>query len=128
MGNKVLYIGYYKAFRKELDELCVPLVIDDLKRIEPIMTDGKVVGMVGGYTDYVDCVYVKPEYRRKGLARKAVLKFVEGNLNYGIKLHIINNNKVAYDFWSSIFELKEIVRNSVDTLFEIVKVRGIADE
>ena len=66
---------------------------------------------------------VKPEYRRKGLARQAVLKFVEGNLNYGIRLHIINNNNVAYDFWSRIFELKEIGANAVDTLYEIVKIK-----
>lgn len=120
---KDLYIAYYKDFRKELDNMCVPLIINDLKRFEPIMADGELVGMVGGFTDYIDCVYVKPEYRRKGLARNAVLKFVKGNLNYGIRLHIINNNTVAYDFWNSIFELKEIGSNPIDTLYEIVKVK-----
>lgn len=120
---KESYINFYKDFRKELDNMCVPLIIDELKRIEPIIADGVLVGMVGGFTDYIDCVYVKPEYRRKGLARKAVLKFVEDNLNYGIRLRIINNNDVAYNFWSSIFELREIGRNSVDSLYEIVKVK-----
>lgn len=122
--NKTAYIDLYKAFRKELDEMCIPLIIDELRRIEPIKADGKIVGMVGGFTDYIDCVYVKPEYRRKGLAKQAVLKFVEGNLNYGIRLHIINDNDIAYDFWSKIFELKEIGCNEVDTLYEIVKIKG----
>ena len=118
-----VYIDYYKAFRKELDNMCVPLVINELKRIEPIMTDGLIVGMVGGYTDYIDCVYVVPGYRRQGLAKAAVLKFVEGKLNNGIRLHIINNNTVAKKFWNSIFELEEIGRNYVDTLYEIIKIK-----
>lgn len=117
------YIKHYRDFRKELDKMCVPLIIGEMKRIEPIKADGKIVGMVGGFTDYIDCVYVKPEYRRRGLARQAVLKFVEGNLDYGIRLHIINNNNVAYDFWSKIFELKKIATNAVDTLYEIVKIK-----
>ncbi len=126
--NKELYISYYKEFRKELDDLCIPLIIDDLRIIQPIMADGELVGMVGGFTDYIDCVYVKPEYRRKGLARNAVLKFVEGNINYGIRLHIIKNNKVAYDFWNSIFELKEVGSNPIDALYEIVRIKGKDDE
>lgn len=122
--NKTAYIDLYKAFRKELDEMCIPLIIDELRRIEPIKADGKIVGMVGGFTDYIDCVYVKPEYRRKGLAKQAVLKFVEGNLNYGIRLHIINDNDIAYKFWSNLFELKEIACNEVDCYIGEGKVIG----
>ena len=115
----------YLQFRKELDKLCVPVIVDKvLKSIIPIQYDGKVVGMVGGFTDYIDCLYVLPEYRRKGLAKRAVLDFVKGNLHYGIRLHIINNNEPAKAFWNSIFELKEIGSNEVDTLYEIVRVRS----
>ena len=121
--EKECYIKLYKAFRKELDEMCVPLIIDELKRIEPIVADNKVVGIIVGFTDFIDCIYIVPEYRRRGLARQAVLKFVEGNLDYGIRLRIINNNNVAYDFWSKIFELKKIGTNAVDTLYEIVKIK-----
>ena len=104
--------------------MCVPLIIDDLPLIQPIMADGQVVGMVGGFADYIDCVYVKPEYRRRGLARNAVLKFVEGNLEYGIRLRIIKNNYGAYDFWNSIFELKDLQAHSnVEDFYEIIKVK-----
>lgn len=47
----------------------------------------------------------------------------KGNLNYGIRLHIINNNNVAKDFLNSIFELKEIGSNPIDTLFQIVSIK-----
>lgn len=121
--HKTAYINLYKTFRKELDEMCVPLIIDELRRIEPIRADGKIVGIVAGFTDYIDCVYVKPEYRRKGFARQAVLKFVEGKIDKGIRLNIINNNTVAFNFWCNIFELREIGSDYVDTLYEIVKIK-----
>ena len=57
------YTDYYKHFRKELDEMCVPLIINELKIIKPIKADDLIVGMVGGFTDYIDCVYVVPKYR-----------------------------------------------------------------
>lgn len=80
--------------------------------------------LVGGFTDYIDCLYVLPQYRRKGLAKKAVLKFVKGNLDCGIRLHIINNNLVAFKFWDNIFELEEAGSNTVDTLYQIKGIRG----
>lgn len=123
MPNKITDL--YLQFRQELDKMCVPVIVDKvLKSIIPIQYDGKVVGMVGGFTDYIDCLYVLPEYRRKGLAKRAVLDFVKGNLHYGIRLHIINNNEPAKAFWNSLFELKEIGSNEVDTLYEIVRVRS----
>lgn len=115
-------IDLYKSFRRELDEMCIPLIINDLPRIMPIEADGEIVGMVAGDDNYIDCVYVKPEHRKKGLARKAVLKFVRGRINE-IKLRIINNNKVAHSFWNNIFELQELDVNSVDTLYVIVKIK-----
>ena len=117
------YIDLYKSFRAELDEMCVPLIIDDLRIIHPIIADGKTVGMIGGCTDYIDCLYIMPEYRRRGLARKAVLEYVEGNLGYGIRLHIINNNQVAKKFWYSIFNLQKIGSNPIDSMYEIVGVK-----
>lgn len=119
-NGRTEYIRLYKAFREELDEMCIPLIIDDLKVKEPIFADGKFVGMVAGGTDYIDCVYVEPEYRNKGLAKKAVLKFCEGNYKYGIRLHIINNNSAALAFWNKVFKLEKIGENSVDSLYEIV--------
>ena len=121
--QKTKYIDLYKSFRTELDDMCVPLIIDELRIIRPIIADGNVVGMIGGFADYIDCLYVLPEYRRRGLARKAVLEYVEGKFSYGIRLHIINNNEVAKKFWNSLFIMTEVCSNHVDTLYEIVGVR-----
>ena len=114
------FIELYTDFRKELDKMAIPLIFDVFKSVRPIIADGKTVGIICGSTDYIDCVYILPEYRRKGLAKKAVLDFTKGNLHYGIRLHIINNNEVAKTFWHSLFKLKEIGSNEVDTLYEIV--------
>lgn len=121
--NKKDFISLYTEFRKEMDVMAIPLICDDFEIIKPITADMKVVGVVAGWTDYIDCVYVLPEYRRKGLAKQAVLDFVESKLNYGIKLHIIKTNETAKRFWHSVFELKEIGTNRVDTLYEIKGVR-----
>ena len=121
MENSI--VEMYKDFRKELDEMCVPLILKGLKIIEPILFEDKLVGVVAGNLGYIDCVYVQPEYRRKGLAKTAVLKFVEGNPAKRIYLDIINNNKVAYDFWNSIFELREIGFSPVDTAYEIIRIK-----
>lgn len=122
--QKDKFIELYSEFRKELDKMCIPLIYDNLtKRAFLIKAEGKVVGIISGAVDYIDCVYVLPEYRRRGLAKKAVMDFVDGYLHYGIRLHIINNNEVALKFWNSLFELQKIGSNEIDTLYEIVKVR-----
>ena len=41
-----------------------------------------------------------------------------------IRLHIVNKNKVAYDFWNSIFVLEPIESNAVDTLYKVKGLRG----
>lgn len=120
MTNKEMYL----AFRKELDEIWVPVILDRLEYIEYIQYDGKTVGMVAGDIGYIDCVYVLPEYRRKGLAKKAVL---EWHARYGTpstRLHIIHKNKVALKFWHSLFNLKMIETNITDALYEILCQKG----
>lgn len=121
--NRDLYIEYYKAFRKELDEMCVPSTVDWLT-VNPIMADGKIVGFMGiieGFPDYIDSIYVLPEYRRKGLAKKAVEDFIGEDNPRGVQLVIINNNEPAKKFWNSLFELREVQSNPVDTCYEIVR-------
>ena len=116
-------LNYYLNFRKELDKICVPEILKCVST-NLIMHDGKQVGILcyailqpGHY--YIDCLYVAPEYRQKGLAKKAVLDFYERCKHQEIKLHIINENKVAYAFWNSIFDLDPIERNFVDTLYKV---------
>ena len=113
-------IEMYHKFRQELDKMCVPLILTNVWN-ERIYCDGKLVGIMCANEQYIDCVYILPEYRRKGLAKKVVLEWYEKHKNspFGIKLHIINNNEVAKKFWNDLFVLTELDRNRVDTLYEI---------
>ena len=90
---------------------------------EQITLDGKVVGIIGGYSDYIDCLYIKPEYRRRGLAKEAVLKYINGKIDEGIRFYLLNDNEEGLAFWNSICELKTVRGNSVVTLYEIVKIK-----
>lgn len=112
------FIKFYTEFRKELDKMCIPLILDELN-VDPITYKGKTVGMIGYTYDYIDCVYIRPRYRRKGLAKKAVEKLIKGR---NMRLYIINNNTVAYKFWDNNFVLEKINSNNVDALYW---VRGI---
>lgn len=127
------YEKYYKKFRKELDEMCAPLVIDMYDELKPIFGGRKKVGMIGAVIveqhipiAFIDCVYVDPDYRGNGYAKAAVLHFVEDKLKngYRVQLDIINNNRVAKAFWHNLFEMFELESNYVDTRYEITKIKG----
>jgi len=124
MMAKQHQVDMYIQFRQELDKMCVPLILDKLNFQKfDIECDNKVVGIFVAAPDYIDCLYVEPEYRRKGLGAKVVTEWVRKYGHYGIRLHIINNNYVAQRFWNSLFELKEIGSNEIDTLYEIVRIK-----
>lgn len=119
------HIDLYKQFRNELDDICIPTILDiDGMEITEILYDGKIVGILCTCQNYIDCVYVLPEHRRKGLAKKAVLDWVEKNSQQKVRLHIINRNVVAKQFWESLFFLEEVCSNSVDTLYEVVGLKS----
>lgn len=116
----------YAMFRMEIDKYAVPLIVDDfLEFVELIRVDGEIVGMCGGADGYIDCLYVLPKHRRQGYAKKLALDWYGryGRGKNATRLHIVNNNIPALKFWNSVFELKEIECSTVDTLYEIVKVR-----
>lgn len=96
-----------------------------IEKREQITLDGEVVGIIGGYSDYISCLFVKPEHRRKGLAREAVIKFVDGNLDKGVKFHILNSNEEGIAFYNSVFDLKAIYKNEIESLYEIVGVKDL---
>lgn len=108
---------FYSAFRQELDDMCIPLILNCVETRD-IMCDGKKVGILCTSEDYIDCVYVLPEYRRKGLAKKVVLDWMKDTKLKEARLHIIHNNLVAIRFWSSIFNLNIVESNSIDALYE----------
>lgn len=117
-------IEMYSKFRQELDKMCIPLILANVW-INRIYYEGKWVGMLCTTETYIDCIYIEPKYRNKGLAKKAVLEWYDKQKNnpFALRLHIINDNTVALKFWNSIFELKVVDRNQVDTLYEIKGVK-----
>lgn len=124
--NQIVAEKLYFMFRKEIDQYSTPLIVKEgLQCVEFVTVDGNIVGMCGGWYGYIDVVYILPEYRRQGLAKKVVLDWYGryGRGDYPTRLHIINNNVPAINFWNSLFELKEIECNAVDTLYEIVSVK-----
>lgn len=110
----------YLDFRKHIDCIC----FENLKKMAgkdffEINYNNQTVGFLMIMNGYIDAIYVLPEYRRLGLARKAVLDA----WNNGVKmetLHIVNGNTLAEKFWKSIFKLS--VQNSclADTLYSII--------
>lgn len=118
-------IELYKQFRQELDDICIPMILDDDEmEITEILYDKKIVGMLCTYQDYIDCIYVLPEYRRKGLAKQTVLDWFRKNGHRNIRLAIIHRNMVAKQFWGSLFVLEEVSSNSVDALYKVVGVKS----
>lgn len=113
---------FYLAFRKELDKICVPEILRFVQTT-PIMYEGKQVGILctadEGDWLYIDALYILPEYRRKGAARKAVKEWIKKQRKAEIRLHIIHKNKVAYDFWTSLFEIDSIAENEIDALYTV---------
>jgi ribosomal protein S18 acetylase RimI-like enzyme len=116
-------LDLYLKFRQELDKICVPEILKMVQTTE-IKYGDKVAGILCTNPDYIDCLYILPEYRRKGIGRKAVLEWWQQNHRPDVRLHIINNNRPALRFWKSIFVLKRIGGNEIDTLYEIVKMKG----
>jgi ribosomal protein S18 acetylase RimI-like enzyme len=118
-------VKLYLKFRQELDKMCVPVILNTLDHIEYITYDEKTVGMVCGNSEYIDAVYVLPKYRRKGFAKTAVLQWYNRYKSpyQNVRLHIINNNIPALKFWNSIFHLRVISANEIDTLYEILNVK-----
>ena len=119
------YLELYHAFRYDIDELCGGKIIE-LARADggfrEIRSGNELVGFLIAINGYIEGLYIKPEYRRQGFGRKAVLSFIRqgGRVEH---LHIVNDNKIARKFWFSIFELRKIESTPIDTFYEIVRVK-----
>ena len=112
--------------RAELDKICIPEILKCIEVI-PIGEDAEKGILCIHHADwweYIDCLYICPEYRRQGEAKKAVLEWYwKQSQTREIRLHIINKNKPAMRFWHKLFVLEEIEKNDVDTLYIIKKVK-----
>lgn len=120
-------IEMYGEFRKEIERFSIPLALSHRDMVvHDIEYEGKIVGIFCvAYGEYIDCIYIQPEYRRRGLAKDTVLNWAKGNRN--IQLNIINTNAPAKAFWNSVFELRKVDSGEVDTLYEVVKIKGDED-
>lgn len=122
LSNNEKIIGLYKMFRRELDEICIPEIVK-INSPKLIKENGEVAGLLCASPDYIDCIYILPEFRRKGIAKKAVLEHYEKYKDYDIRLHIIHKNKPALKFWAGIFKLELIGENDIDGMYRIEGVK-----
>lgn len=111
----------YLDFRKHLDTLCFHTIQKEAGAgYKRIMCGEELAGFLIVINGYVDAIYVKPEYRRQGLGRDAIVSFLisGGHID---SLHILNNNKQAKAFWESLFELKVVSKTAVETLYQVTQ-------
>ena len=120
----------YFAFRNTMDCYCFPLIKEWATKQEGCITlydenvdksKRKPVGFLIVIDGYVDGIYVMPEHRRKGIAKKAVMDYLKSG---GVitRLHIIRTNTPALNFWKSIFVLEPENDCPVDVLYNVVKL------
>ena len=128
--NEEALLEMYLAFRKTVDNYCFPLIKEWATKQKGFITlyddnddkdKRKPVGFLIVIDDYVDGIYVKPDYRRKGIAKKAVMDYLKSG---GVitRLHIIRTNTPALNFWKSIFVLEHENDCPVDVLYRVVKL------
>ena len=108
----------YFRFRNEIDSYVLPILIENGAIFKRIEVRKQLVGYLMVIDGYIDGIFVLPSYRREGLGKKAVMEYIQ---DYGLpeRLHIVNTNKVAKKFWHSIFKMRMLEKNEIDTLWEI---------
>jgi len=108
----------YFRFRNEIDSYVLPILIENGAIFKRIEVRKQLVGYLMVIDGYIDGLFVLPGYRRQGLGKKAVMEYIQ---DYGLpeRLHIVNTNKVAKKFWHSIFKMRMLEKNEIDTLWEI---------
>jgi ribosomal protein S18 acetylase RimI-like enzyme len=96
----------------------LPILIENGAIFKRIEVRKQLVGYLMVIDGYIDGLFVSPGYRRQGLGKKAVMEYIQ---EYGLpeRLHIVNTNKVAKKFWHSIFKMRMLEKNEIDTLWEI---------
>lgn len=130
-SNDEALLEMYLAFRKTIDDYCFPLIKEWATKQKGFITlydnndnervGHNPVGFLIVIDGYVDGIYVIPEHRRKGIAKKAVMDYLKSG---GVitRLHIIRTNTPALNFWKSIFVLEPENDCPVDVLYNVVKL------
>lgn len=115
----------YHDFRSTIDGFAFPLMKKWAEKegaFVRIESDGHCIGFLMIISGYVEAIYVEPAFRRHGLARKAVLDYIDNGGSI-LNLHIVRGNKVAERFWRSIFNLEVDMESPVDILYRVKSVK-----
>ena len=121
-NNADNWLSMYLMFRKEIDTIQFHLLKSwSGNGVVEIKHGDNVVGFLMVIERYVNGIYVIPEFRRLGLAKKAVLNYIKQG---GVieTLHIVNSNSTALAFWKSIFNLELIDECPCDTYYRVVSL------
>lgn len=123
---------FYHDFRCEIDGCVFPLAEKEacnnsdctMRLIDYKIESGRTIhaGFLYVRGGYVDSLYIKPKYRRLGIATKAVRDYLaEGGV---IKtLDIIKSNDAALSFWKSMFYIHPIKGDDVETTYEVERMK-----
>lgn len=112
----------YLDFRKHIDAMAFP-ELEKLFNVSKELDDrGNVKAFLWEENGYIDALWVEESCRGNGIGYRLVIKHI---FDYGMpdRLHILNNNQKAIDFWNKVFVLEKVESNNVDTLYEILKLR-----
>jgi len=117
----------YHEFRHEIDSFVLPILVKmtasgGLARL--IIRGGRPAGFLLVEDGRIDGIYVRPEFRRMGLASEAVYGYIRENPGKEPEelmqtLRIVNTDRAAKRFWFSIFKMHKEGENEVDTLYRI---------
>ena len=111
----------FLKFRKEIDTMAFPL-LQEYGDFVPIIYDNQKVGFLLVIDGYVEGIWVKPEYRRKGLAKKAVLDYINNGGKINI-LDVVITNEGADKFWNSVFEMDSVCTTFCDKRYRVLGVK-----
>lgn len=112
----------YINFRNEIESMYAPHIFKSCDEIISIKENNEQIGLLLVKDKYIQSFYIKPEYRRKGYGKKAILDYIN---QYGMPtdLTILNTNYPALDFWNNIFILEPVDVNPIDTYYKIISLK-----
>lgn len=117
--NDLTFLKYYLDYTRDLDNMEFPLLRKRAGNGFVEIKDGNIiVGFLMVIENVVHAIYVRPESRRKGLAKKAVHDYVNGGGNI-VRLSIIPTNIEAKKFWGSVFYMTVISHNESTVTYQV---------
>lgn len=99
--TELLYIDYLNTYKQEYENLSLFDSNTELYLLGKqyglgIYVEEKLVGIIAIDKDYIHCLEIKPEYRRKGIAKKIIQELKQGKTLRG------NSLPEAFEFWLAL--------------------------